>query len=109
MAHLLDTLVVGLVLAASAGYAMFTLGPKSWRGAVASRLGVLAPRLPTRLGMRRAVQRLSDSMASKAGGACGGCDNCGSESASKPVSGTTAAPNTAGEVRIGVAHIGRRR
>jgi len=109
MAHLLDNLVVGLLLAASAGYAAFALGPKSWRAAVARGLAELAPRLPSRLGVRRGVQLWSTSWAAKAGGACGGCDNCGSESASKPLSGATAAPNTAGEVRIGVAKIGRRR
>ena len=108
MAHFLDNFLVGLVLAASAGYAAFALGPKSWRAAIARGLGNFALRLPAGLGLRSAVQRLSASWAAKAGGACGGCDNCGSESAAKPASGTIAGPVTPGEVRIAVAKIGRR-
>ena len=61
------------------------------------------------------MQRLGTLAAAKAGGACGGCDNCGSETADKSVSDTAAGPNGPGEapglneVRIAVAKIGRRR
>jgi hypothetical protein len=109
MAHLLDNFVVGLALGSSAVYAAFSLGPKSWRAAVARRLGQLVPRIPTQLGLRGAAQRLSLIAAAKAGGACGGCDNCASDSAPKPAPEAAAGPNTPGEVRIAVAKIGRRR
>jgi len=100
MAHLIDTVVVGLVVGSSAAYAAFALGPRNWRAAVARRLAEFAARLPEHLGLRRAVQRLGTLAAAKAGGACGGCGDCGGETAAKP---------SQGEVRIAVAKIGRRR
>jgi hypothetical protein len=113
MVHVLDNFVVVLVLGSSTAYVAFTLGPKSWRVAVARRLGQFAPRLPTRWGLRRAALRLSTLATKKAGGACGACDNCGSESAGKSASGAGAGAGAgvsmAGEVRIAVAKIGRRR
>jgi len=115
MAHLIDTLSVGLVVGSSAAYVAFALGPKSWRAVFARQLGAFAAHLPEHLGLRRAVQRLGTLAAAKAGGACGGCDNCGSETAAKSTSDTTAGPTRPGEgrnspeVRIAVAKIGRRR
>jgi len=113
MTHLLDNLLVGMVCGASAAYAAFALGPKSWRGAVARRLAALVPHIPTQLRLRRAAQRLSLLAAAKAGGACGGCDNCGSETAAKsvpdPAGRSLGEGRAASEVRIAVAKIGRRR
>jgi hypothetical protein len=119
MTHLLDTIAVGIVLAASTVYVAYALGPKSWRAAVARQLGELVPHLPRQLGLRRAAQRLSGLVAAKAGGACGGCGNCGSESAAKSdgtAAGTEALAGRSSsdarplrEVRIAVAKIGRRR
>jgi len=106
MAHLIDTIVVGLVLGLSAAYAAFALGPKSWRGVVARQLGEFAAHVPEHLGLRRAVQRLGTLAGAKSGGACGGCDNCGSETAAKSASDEARTP---AEVRIAVAKIGRRR
>jgi uncharacterized protein DUF6587 len=95
----LDDFIVGAVLLASIGYAVFKLGPKSWRkrilevtsralnaAPVAFRLGALAQRLETASGKGQA--------------ACGGCDNCGAESAS--------APQASGEISVPIAKIGRR-
>ena len=79
----LDDFLVGLILLAGFGYATYALGPKSLR-----------VRLLTLLG---AKSRL------KPGGACGGCDNCGADAATKTTSG---APS---ETRVSLAKIGRRR
>jgi hypothetical protein len=95
----LDDFIVGAVLLTSLGYAIFKLGPKSWRRRIlemsshalkaapaAFRLGGLAQRLEAASGKNQAV--------------CGGCDNCGAESAS--------APQASGEISVPVAKIGRR-
>jgi hypothetical protein len=71
MNAVIDDVLVGALLLASIGYAAYRLGPRSWR-----RPG-------------------------KAAGACGGCDNCGTETAATPQSAAT-------EIRIPAAKIGRR-
>jgi hypothetical protein len=114
MAHFIDTIVVAFTVALSAAYAAFALGPKSWRAVVARQLGEFAAHLPEHLRLRRAVQRLGTLAAAKAGAACGGCDNCGGETAAKSASDAAAGPNVpderrnSSEVRIAVAKIGRR-
>lgn len=76
MQHLIDIGLVALVLFAAVGYAVLALGPKSLRKRIMGE-------------------------AAKGGGACGGCDDCGTP---KPVQ--SAVPG--GEVRIPIGRIGRR-
>jgi hypothetical protein len=107
MQHLLDNVVVGLLLLGSLVYATLALGPKSLRRRIASRLALLVPYLPVRLGMRRLAWRWSERLALKSAGSCGGCADCGSavnQSAAQAVA--QAAPS--GEVRVPMTQIGRR-
>jgi hypothetical protein len=76
MQHVVDIGLVTLVLLAAIGYAVLALGPKSLRKRI---LGASA----------------------KGGGACGGCDDCGT-----PKPAQSAAPG--GEIRIPIGRIGRR-
>jgi hypothetical protein len=96
----LDNTLVGLALLVSAGYAVTSLGPRSVRRRVLASLSRMAARAPSSLRLRRISQRLAIASAGKAQGACGGCDNCGSEK--------TPAPASAAEVSVPVAKIGRR-
>ena len=96
MNGILDNSLVGLALLMSAGYALLTLGPRSLRRRWLASLGRAAARAPVFLGLRRSAQRLS-AAADKPAGACGGCDDCGSEKS---------AP--AAEVSVPVEKIGRR-
>jgi hypothetical protein len=100
----LDNALVGLALLLSAGYAVLALGPRGVRRGLLNALSRLAARTPAFLGMRRGTGRLAERLAAaasgKAAGACGGCDECGSESKS--------GKSTDGEVTIPVGKIGRR-
>jgi hypothetical protein len=96
----LDNALVGLALLLSAGYAVLALGPRGVRRRLLNALSWIAARTPALLGLRRAAERLSAAASGKAAGACGGCDDCGSE--------PTTGKSTDGEVRIPVAKIGRR-
>ena len=98
MSSILDNVLVGLALLASAGYTAVSLGPQSLRRRILGVLSRGAARGPAFLGLGRAAQRLA--AAAKTRGACGGCDNCGSET-------TTPQPAKA-EIRVPVARIGRR-
>ncbi len=105
MNSVLDNSLVGLALLASAGYAAMKLGPRSLRQSVLKGLSRLFAQAPTFPGLRRIAERFDAAAAGKAQGACGGCDNCGSE----PASAQSAAQNLpAAEVRVPVAKIGRR-
>ena len=86
MNALLDDVLVGAVLLASIGYAVYKLGPRTLRTRILTALG-------------------RPATAGKSQGACGGCDNCGSETTDLHAS---AAPNASGEIKIPVAKIGRR-
>jgi len=99
MNGILDGFLVGLALLASAGYAAVSLGPRSLRRRILGVLSHGAARAPAFLGLGRSAQRLA--AAAKAQGACGGCDNCGSEP-------KTAPQPTKAEIRVPVARIGRR-
>jgi len=101
MNHLLDYSLVGIALLASAAYAMTSLGPRSLRPRVLAAIGRWMQRVPAVFGLRGVAQRLALASAAKAPGACGGCDNCGSEQ-------TVAQSVPAAEVRVAVAAIGRR-
>lgn len=101
MSSVLDYFLVGLVLLASAGYAVLALGPRTLRPRVYASLSRLLARAPAWLGLGGSARRL-EAASGKAGGACGGCDTCGSE----PAESTAAAGD---EVRISVSKIGKRR
>ena len=106
MNSMIDNALVGLALIASAAYAAASLGPRSLRRRVLSALGAAMGRAPAFLGLKRTAARLADASAAKApAGACGGCDNCGSETIGAP-NATAAAP--AVEVTVPMAKIGRR-
>jgi hypothetical protein len=106
MNTILDNSLVGLALLASAGYAVTALGPRSLRRRLLGVLGRAAAHAPAFLGLGRLAQRLAAASETKAQGACGGCDNCGSEPATTP--GTMAPQVENVEVRVPVARIGRR-
>jgi hypothetical protein len=80
MHGLLDEILVGGALLASIIYALFALGPRSWRRGLLGRAAAI-----------------------KSAGACGGCDDCGSAT---PAAGSAGSAEP--EVRIPVSKIGRR-
>jgi hypothetical protein len=100
MSGWLDDTLVGLALCAGFGYAIYSLGPKSWRARWSSGAQAVLHRLPGPAARRVAAQLAA--RAGKSGGSCGGCDNCGS---------TTLEAGRAGpsEVRVPLAKIGKRR
>ncbi len=112
MSHVIDIGLVVILIGASVGYAVFALGPKSFRRLIADRLIGVAARSESVPGLRWFTRRLSAGAAAKlAAGSCGGCDNCGSEAAAKSpttVAGVGAGGGAAAEVRIPVAQIRRR-
>jgi hypothetical protein len=89
--------LVGLVLLASAGYAILALGPRTLRPRAYASLSRLMSRAPGWLGLKGIAEHLA-AASGKAGGACGGCGTCGSEPAASADS----------EVRISVSKIGKR-
>ena len=101
MNGILDDFLVGLVLIISAGYATFSLGPRSLRSRAFAALSNATARAPAFLGLGRMARWLAAAAADKSQGACGGCDNCGSEKTPAP----KAVPI---EVRVPLAKIGKR-
>ena len=95
----LDQFLVGAALLASLGYAVAKLGPKLWRKGILETLGQLFRSAPAFLKLGGVAQRL-ERASGKNQGACGGCDNCGTESSS--------APQSSAEIKVPVAKIGRR-
>jgi hypothetical protein len=98
MSHLLDNLLVGAVLLLSLGYAFAKLGPRVLRRRMLEMLSRMLASAPAVFRLGRVAQRLSAASA-KAQGACGGCDNCGSESTP---------PKVSAEISVPVGKIGRR-
>jgi hypothetical protein len=100
--------LVAAALLASAVYALFALGPRALRRRALSRVAAWAARAPARLGLRGLAAGLG-AAAAKSSGACGGCDNCGSENATAqgPQAGST--HSSGGDIKIPLASIGRRR
>jgi hypothetical protein len=96
----LDDFLVGLALFASVIYAVFSLGPRTLRRRLLAAASALLRRLPKFLG-RDVARRLDTAASTKANGACGGCDNCGSEQ-------SAAAPSSGSEFRIPLSKIGKR-
>jgi hypothetical protein len=102
----LDDLLVGLVLLASTGYVLYSLGPKTLRLRLLVGMSVLLGRLPTRVGLRGVAERLAMMTKSTGKGACGGCGSCGSETLDGTRPATTQPSTT--EVRIPLSKVGRR-
>jgi hypothetical protein len=105
----LDNSLVGLMLLASTGYAVVKLGPRRLRQRMLAGLSRVIARAPSPFGLRQIAERLSTASAGKgpgkAQGACGGCDNCGSEQTPAQQAAQTLPPP---EVRVPVATIGWR-
>jgi hypothetical protein len=101
MNALLDNSLVGLALIISAGYAVASLGPRSLRRRVLAVLARGAARAPQALRLGRVAQWLAVAADGKPPGACGGCNDCGSES-------TPAQKPPPAEVNVPVSKIGRR-
>jgi hypothetical protein len=101
MNHWLDQVLVGMVLAVSAGYALMSLGPRSLRVRILTLLGRAVSGLPRWSSLTALAQKLDAAAAAKPKGACGGCDNCGTSTGSTTQSGPT-------EIKIPVGKIGRR-
>ncbi len=95
----LDHFIVGAMLLASIGYAVFKLGPKNLRKRILATASETLRAAPASLRLSGLANRL-EAASGKNQGACGGCDNCGTESAS--------APQSSGEISVPVAKIGRR-
>jgi hypothetical protein len=100
MNGILDDSLVGLALIVSAGYALSSLGPRSWRRRLLGALSRLTSHAPAFLGLRRTARWFASASDSKADGACGGCDGCGSEPAVQQPPGA--------DVSVPVTKIGRR-
>lgn len=99
MNAVLDDLLVGAVLLISLGYAVIKLGPRTLRKRIFEALSQVLAGAPAFLGLKKVAQRLANAPG-KAQGACGGCDNCGTESSS--------APPQQSEINVPVNRIGRR-
>ena len=95
----LDDFIVGAVLLASIGYALVKLGPKTLRKRILEASSRAIKAVPKPLGLDGVAKRL-EAASVKAAAACGGCDNCGTES--------TSAPQSSGEFSVPVSKIGRR-
>jgi hypothetical protein len=99
MNAVLDNLLVAAVLIASVGYAVVKLGPRTLRRRILSALGLVFESAPAFLKLGGMAQRFA-AASGKAQAACGGCDNCGTESSSEP--------QPPAEINVPVAKIGRR-
>jgi hypothetical protein len=105
MNGVLDSLLVGFALLASGVYALLSLGPRSLRRRLLAGLSRLLALAPAFFGLRRMAQRLAVAAAGKSHGACGGCDDCGSEAS--PATATEQQSSIV-EIRVPVTKIGRR-
>jgi hypothetical protein len=98
--HVIDQILVGLAVLASALYAFRSLAPRTYRSRVLAVLAAWAGRAPDGSLLGRLARHLAASAPVKGG--CGGCDSCGTEVK------TVAAPRNM-DVSVPVAEIGRRR
>ena len=106
----LDDSVVGVLLLASAAYAFSALGPRNLRRRVRTALSAWLARAPAAFGMRRASQRIAHAAETKPQGACGGCDDCGTDAPGNRAPGNRApASSAAMEIKVPIANIGRAR
>jgi hypothetical protein len=100
MSRLLDATLVAIVLAASVGYALYSLGPKALRRWLRMALADLAARAPAALHLGRIERRLREASGGSA--VCGGCDSCAP-------SAEQARGGAGKEIRVPAARIGKRR
>jgi hypothetical protein len=100
MSRLLDAALVAIVLAASVGYALYSLGPKTLRRWLRTALADLAARAPAALHLGGIERRLR--AAAGGSGACGGCESCAP-------SAEEARGGAGKEIRVPAASIGKRR
>jgi hypothetical protein len=100
VSRLLDAALVTIVLAASVGYALYSLGPKTQRRWLRMTLADLAARAPAALHLGGIERRLRE--AAGGSGACGGCDSCAP-------SAEDARGGAGKEIRVPAASIGKRR
>ena len=96
MSPILDHLLVAAALSASGAYALYALGPRSWRRRTLSMAAAWAASLPPRRVFQRWAAKLLAASSSGSGKACGGCDNCGDS------------PGETGEIKVPLERIGRR-
>jgi hypothetical protein len=101
MNAVLDNFLVGVLLLASVAYAVYKLGPRTLRTRILRTSGRVMAAAPAFFRLGRVAQKLDAASLGKAQGACGGCDNCGTESSSEPKS-------SSAEIKVPVAKIGRR-
>ena len=101
MNAVLDNFLVGVLLLASVAYAVYKLGPRTLRSRILRTLSRAMAAAPAFFRLGRAAQKLDAASAGKAQGACGGCDNCGTESSSE-------AQSSSAEIKVPVGKIGRR-
>jgi hypothetical protein len=107
----LDNSLVALVLIASVGYALASLGPKAQLRRLWTTLARLAASAPPRLHLGGIARRLEGAAAKSAGG-CAGCENREPEPASGAKSSSAArraADARGSEVRVPLEKIGKRR
>jgi hypothetical protein len=100
MNAVLDNVLVAAVLLASLSYALVKLGPRTLRQGILRALSVILAAAPSFLRLGGVAQRLSKA-SGKSQTACGGCDSCGTESASS-------ASQSASEIKVPIGKIGRR-
>jgi hypothetical protein len=116
MKTLLDNLLVGAAILSSAVYAVAKLGPRSLRRRMLAALSRRLAAAPSFLGLARVSKSLAAAAAGKAQGACGGCDDCGTETKPAPQSSSAqsssaqsgASAQSPAEIKVPVADIGRR-
>jgi len=102
MNAVLDNFLVAVLLLASVGYAVYKLGPRALKRRILQTLSRATGAAPAFLRLGRVAQKLGAASLGSVPGACGGCDNCGTESSSAPQ------PPPSAEIKIPVAKIGRR-
>jgi hypothetical protein len=101
MNAVLDNFLVGVLLLVSVGYAVYKLGPRTLRRRILQSLSRAMAAAPFFLKLGRAAQKLDAASLGSVQGACGGCDNCGTET-------STEQQTSSSEIRIPVANIGRK-
>jgi hypothetical protein len=99
MNAVLDNILVAAVLLVSLGYALVKLGPRTFRKRILRALSVVFAAAPSFLRLRGVTERLA-AASGKAQAGCGGCDTCGTDSAS--------APQSPSEINVPIGKIGRR-
>jgi hypothetical protein len=101
MNAVLDNFLVGVLLLASVAYAVYKLGPRALKRRMLQTMSSALAAAPGFFRLRRVAQKLDAASSGSAPGACGGCDNCGTESSSEPQS-------SSADIKIPVAKIRRR-